>query len=264
LIVMKEKNPVNTFEAIYLVWKRYVAVYRKNIRYALVTTFVEPMLYLASFGFGLGAVINDINAGGVHVSYRAFVLVGIVGQTILFQSFFEAAYGSFIRMYYQKIFQAIAVTPVTLSEVLWGELMWDASRSTISATVVLMIGVIVGDFSFAGVLIAIPICFLFGIVFSSLGLLVAAKSVTIDSISYPQYLFVMPMFLFCGVFFPLTNLPVVLQKVIFILPLTSVLSVLRSLTLGFSFEWVSVILLLVWAAILVPLSRRAMIKRLVA
>ncbi|OFZ46264.1 MAG: hypothetical protein A2381_11655 [Bdellovibrionales bacterium RIFOXYB1_FULL_37_110] len=250
--------------SIYLVWKRYAYVYRKNMAFAVITTFVEPFLYLASFGFGLGSVIGIIDVGGIQVSYRAFVLAGIVGQTILFQSFFEAAYGSFVRMYYQKIFQAIAVTPVTIEEVLWGEIIWDASRSSTSAVAVMLIGVAIGDFSILGVLCAIPICFLFGMIFASLGLLVSAKSQSIDSISYPQYLFIIPMFLFSGVFFPLTNLPNLIHKIIFILPLTSVLSVLRTLVLGFTFEWWAPIIISGWGILLIPLARKAMIKRLVA
>jgi lipooligosaccharide transport system permease protein len=250
--------------SIYLVWKRYAYVYRKNLSYAIITTFIEPFLYLASFGFGLGAVIGTIDVGGIQVSYRAFVLAGIVGQTILFQSFFEAAYGSFVRMYYQKIFQAIAVTPVTLEEVLWGELLWDASRSTTSATTVMLIGVIIGDFPLLGVLCAIPLCFGFGLVFAALGLLVSARSRSIDGISYPQYLFIIPMFLFSGVFFPLTNLPDLIHKIIYILPLTSVLSILRALVLGFAFEWWAFLIILIWALAIIPISRRAMIKRLVA
>ena len=77
---------------------------------------------------------------GIELTYRQFIFAGIVGQTLLFQGFFEAAYGSFVRMYYQRIFQAIAVTPITLSEVLWAEIMWDASKATFSASVVIGIG----------------------------------------------------------------------------------------------------------------------------
>jgi hypothetical protein len=80
---------------------------------------VEPLLYLIAFGFGLGGIVKTVEIDHAAVSYRQFIFAGIVGQTILFQAFFEAAYGSFIRMYYQRVFQAIATTPITLSEVLW-------------------------------------------------------------------------------------------------------------------------------------------------
>ena len=137
------------------VWLRYFDVYRKSFIYSIVTTFVEPLLYLVAFGFGLGGLVKTVQINGASVSYRQFVFAGIVAQTILFQSFFEAAYGAFIRMYYQRVFQAIATTPITLSEVLWAEVIWDASKATFAAMAVLLIGTAMGDFRPAGALIAL-------------------------------------------------------------------------------------------------------------
>ena len=214
----------DTLGAIRCVWLRYFDVYRKSIKYAIVTTFIEPLLYVFAFGFGLGRMIGTVNVAGVELTYRQFIFAGIVAQTLMFQGFFEAAYGAFIRMYYQRIFQAIAVTPITLSEVLWAELIWDASKAAFAATAVLAIGVVLGDFNPLGALLAIPFCIVGGLIFAALGLLVAAKSRTIEEISYPQYLLVFPMFLFCGVFFPLANLPAYLQGIAWILPLTSAVS----------------------------------------
>ena len=245
------------------VWLRYFDVYRKSIFYSVVTTFIEPVLYLIAFGFGLGGMIKQVHVHGMDISYRRFVFAGIVGQTILFQSFFEAAYGSFIRMYYQRVFQAIATTPITLSEVLWAELMWDASKATFAALAVLIIGSVMGDFNPWGALMMVPVCFLCALIFASLGLLVAARSRTIEDISYPQYLLIFPMFLFCSVFFPLENLPHFMQSVAWVLPLTSVVSLVRTLTLGFPLDLRVFVVLGVWLVVLVPLSRRTMSKRMI-
>ena len=245
------------------VWLRHFDVYRKSIVYGLVTTFIEPLLYLFSFGFGLGSMIGKVNLLGVELTYRQFILAGIVAQTLMFQGFFEAAYGSFIRMYYQRIFQAIAVTPITLSEVLWAEIIWDASKATFSASVVILIGSVMGDFSRWGALAALPLCFAGATLFAALGLLVAAKSKTIEEISYPQYLLVFPMFLFCGVFFPLATLPSYLQWLAWGLPLTSIVSLTRTLTLGTPLQPQVFIVIAAWLAALVPWSRQAMSRRLI-
>jgi len=254
---------MTTAGAIRCVWMRYFAVYRKSLKYAVVTTFVEPLLYLFAFGFGLGTIIGTVNVAGVELTYRKFILAGIVAQTVMFQGFFEAAYGAFIRMYYQRIFQAIAVTPITLSEVLWAELIWDASRAAFAALAILAIGVAIGDFQAVGALIALCVCFVVGLLFAGLGLLVAAKSKTIEEISYPQYLLIFPMFLFCGVFFPLENLPSYLQWLAWILPLTAVVSLIRTLTLGTPLQPTVFIVIAVWLAILTPWSRKAMSRRLI-
>ena len=245
------------------VWLRYFDVYRKSIVYSVVTTFVEPMLYLVAFGFGLGGLVKTVQINGASVSYRQFIFAGIVAQTILFQAFFEAAYGAFIRMYYQRVFQAIATTPITLSEVLWAEIIWDASKATFASMAVLLIGTAMGDFHPVGALIALPLCFAGAFVFASLGVLVAARSRTIEEISYPQYLLIFPMFLFCGIFFPLESLPRALQWVAWALPLTSIVSLIRTLTLGFPLRLQAFPILAIWLAVLVPWCRRSMSRRLI-
>ena len=254
---------MTTLGGIRCVWLRYFDVYRKSLKYALVTTFVEPLLYLFAFGFGLGAMIGSVQVSGVDLTYRQFIFAGIAAQTLMFQGFFESAYGAFIRMYYQRIFQAIAVTPITLSEVLWAELFWDASKAAFAALAVLGIGVVMGDFRPLGALLAIPVAFVSGLLFAELGLLVAAKSKTIEEISYPQYLLIFPMFLFCGVFFPLTNLPVYMQWLAWTLPLTSIVSLIRTLTLGTPLQLQVFPLIIVWVVLLAPWSRNAMSRRLV-
>jgi len=254
---------VTALGAIRCVWLRHFDVYRKSLAYGLVTTFAEPLLYLFSFGFGVGSLVGTVKLLGIELTYRQFIFAGIVGQTLLFQAFFESAYGSFVRMYYQRIFQAIAVTPITLSEVLWGEIMWDASKATFSASVVIGIGILMGDFSRSGALAAIPLCFAGATLFAGLGLLAAAKSRTIEEISYTQYLLVFPMFLFCGVFFPLSMLPRYLQWLAWGLPLTSIVSLMRTLTLGTPLQPQSFIVITIWLAVLVPWSRQAMSRRLI-
>src|SRR5262249_7854071 len=161
-------------------------------------------------------------------------------------------------MYYQRVFQAIAVTPITLSEVLWAEIIWDASKATFSACAVLAIGVAIGDFRLWGAIAALPLCFIGALLFAELGLLVAARSKTIEEISYPQYLLIFPMFLFCGVFFPLSNLPMYLQWAAWTLPLTSISSLLRTLTLGVRLNPQVFVVVAVWLAVLTPWSRNAM------
>lgn len=253
----------NSLNSIYLVWLRYFKVYTRSLALGLITTFTEPILYLLSFGFGLGALVGNITVEGVNLTYRQFIFSGIVAQTIMFQGFFEAAYGSFIRMYYQKVFQAVAVTPVTLSEILWGEIIWDASKASFSVFVVLLIGSVTGDFDPLRALMIFPFCFIFAMIFASLGLFVSSKSRTIEDISYPQYLLIFPMFLFCGVFFPLETLPKYLQYFAYLLPLTSIVSIIRSFILGLPLFVPAIFITIFWLVLLVPLARKSMINRLV-
>lgn len=245
------------------VWMRYFSVFYKGIRYYLVTTFIEPVLYMLSFGLGVGSLIGDFSAGGMHLSYRSFVFSGIIAQTVLFQGFYEGAYGGFIRMYYQRIFHAISVTPITLSEVLWGELLWGASKAALASEVVALIGVASGDFRPLSLLTLLPLVFLGSLLFSGMGLAAAGYARNIDQLSYPQYLLVFPMFLFCGVFYPIEGLPAPLRILAWTLPLTSVVSLARTLTLGFPLQIRTIPILLCWLVFFLFLSRRSMFRRLV-
>ena len=212
---------------------------------------------------GVGSLIGTLETNGIRLTYRSFIFSGIIAQTLLFQGFYEGSFGAFVRMYYQRIFQSIAITPITLSEVLWGELIWDASKSTLAAEVVALIGVISGDFPPLSLLTLIPVCFLSSLLFSGMGLAAAGYSRSIDELSYPQYLLVFPMFLFCGVFYPVENLPGALQPVAWIFPLTSVNSLVRTLTIGLPFQIRAVPILLAWLLVFVLLSRHSMTRRLV-
>jgi lipooligosaccharide transport system permease protein len=101
------------------------------------------------------------------------------------------------------------------------------------------------------------------LLFAGFGLAVAASSKNIEEINYPQYLIVFPMFLFCGVFYPLESLPRLLQYAAWLLPLTAVNSLVRTVTLGFPFQWRALPILAAWLIALVLGSRRLMTRRLV-
>jgi lipooligosaccharide transport system permease protein len=166
-------------------------------------------------------------------------------------------------MYYQRIFQAMATTPITLSEVLWAELLWDASKGAFSASIILAIGALTGDFNPVGSLVALPVAFFGTLIFAGMGLWVAAVSKSIEQINYPQYLVIFPMFLFCGVFFPLERLPFAFVVLAWFFPLTPVISLLRTLVLGLPLEGQSLPLMLFWATGFIYFARRSMFYRLI-
>jgi lipooligosaccharide transport system permease protein len=250
----------DTLQNIFIVWRRYFLIFKVNMTYAITTTFVEPLLLLLSLGFGLASLIGTIKTQNIELTYRQFVFSALVAQRLLFQSFFQASYGSYFRIHYQKVFHNIIVTPITLSEILWGELFWDATQGAFSAFVVLLIGAIIGDFHIPGVMLAIPFCFLAALSFSAIGLWITGFAKTIDQVAYPQYLFVVPMFLFCGVFFPIETMPEFLQVIAWLFPLTSTISILRTLLLDLPLQIQAIPLFIFWFFTLVYFSIRSVKK----
>ncbi|NLV26085.1 MAG: ABC transporter permease [Methanomicrobiales archaeon] len=215
----------------YRVWLRNALVFRKNIRVNLVPPFIEPLLYLGAIGFGIGAYITDVDG----LPYVRFIAPAILAASVMNASFFECAYGTYVRMYYQKTFDAILATPITLKEVILGEILWGATRGLISAISISIILFVLGLASPSGLLIVLPLSFFAGMLFAGIAACFSAISPSIDTISYPATLFIAPMFLFSGTFFPLHLLPQVIQYIALIfLPLTHVVSLTRALLTGTS------------------------------
>src|SRR5512136_2778646 len=169
---------------------------------------LEPIFYLLALGFGLGGFIGQSIGGLPYIKYIAPALVSI---TIMYSAFFECTYGSFVRMYYQKTFDAIISTPISIEEVIAGELLWGATRSLIGATIVLIVvgafGLVSSPFSLLIPLVA----FATGLTFSAIGMCFTSLAHNIDFFNYPQFLFITPMFLLSGTFFPITVLPSYVQ-----------------------------------------------------
>lgn len=211
------------------VWQRDKDVYLKTFRVNFLPPLLEPILYLLALGFGLGTFVKEING----IPYIKFIAPALVSISIMYNSFFECTYASFVRMYYQKTFDAIIATPVSLDDVVMGEILWGASKSLISATIVLGVVTAFGLASFPLSLLIIPFAFLSGLLFASIAMFFTALVPVIDSFNYPFYLFITPMFLFSGTFFPIDILPQVIQKLAWAtLPLTHVVYITRNLIMG--------------------------------
>jgi len=215
---------------VWSVWRRNFDVFKKTIFVNFLPALLEPILYLAAFGVGLGALITGTIEGS---SYIQFIGPGLISIAVMYGSFFECTYASFVRMYYQKTFDAIIATPINLDEVIAGELLWGATRATINGTIVLAIVAAFGLVSSPLAVLVPVLAFLGGLLFASLGMCFTALAANIDFFNFPSFLFITPMFLLSGTFFPLTVLPSVLQTAaLAVLPLTHLVGLTRGLVLG--------------------------------
>ena len=230
---------------VFKVWLRNKDVFMKTIKLNVLPPFLEPILYLFALGFGLGTYIDEVDG----VSYARFIAPALISVSIMYSSFFECTFGSYVRMYYQKTFDAIIATPLIIEEVIVGELLWGATRSVISASIMLPVIAAFGLIDISYSLLIIPFSFLAGLLFASIAMCFTAITPNIVSLNYPAILFVTPMFLFSGTFFPLSLLPVPVQYfALAFLPLTHVVSIIRSLTFAspgyfmlFNLAWIAVV-----------------------
>jgi len=213
---------------VWRVWRRNFDVFTKTIKVNFLPSLLEPILYLLAFGFGLGGFIPSIQGQ----SYIAFIAPALVAISVMNGSFFECTFASFVRMYFQKTFDAIVATPVSVEEVVAGELLWGATRATINTTIVLSVVAVFGLISTPFFLLVIPLAFFGGLMFASMAMCFTSVAPNIDFFNFPSFLFLTPMFFLCGTFFPLTSLPTAAQGVAMALPLTHVVNIVRGVVAG--------------------------------
>ncbi|MBN1133602.1 MAG: ABC transporter permease [Methanosarcinaceae archaeon] len=245
------------------VWLRNKDVFMKTLKLNFLPPFLEPLLYLFALGFGLGMFVETIEG----VSYARFIAPALVSVTIMYASFFECTYGSYVRMYYQKTFDAIIATPLSIEDVIAGELLWGATRSCINACIMLPVIAAFGLIELPHSLLIIPFSLLGGLVFASIAMCFTAIIPNINSLSYPTTLFITPMFLFSGTFFPLSVLPEPIQYFAFaLLPLTHVVNIVRALTFAdlnqfliFDFLWLFIASLIFFVLSINLMKRRLIV-----
>jgi lipooligosaccharide transport system permease protein len=231
---VKSKSRINILPnltyRVWYVWRRNLDVFTKTAHVNFLPSLLEPILYLIAFGFGLGILVSGPVEG---IPYINWIAPGLVAIAVMYGSFFECTYAAFVRMYFQKTFDAIIATPVSVEEVIAGELLWGATRAVINSTIVLIVVAIFGLVSSQLVLLVPIVAFFGGLLFSSFGMCFTALAQNIDFFNYPVYLLITPMFLIGGTFVPLSIMPAAVQTTaLTALPLTHVVNLLRGLITG--------------------------------
>ena len=210
------------------VWRRNFLVWRKLAIPSVLGNLADPLIYMLGLGYGLGGMLPHV--GGV--SYVSFLAAGTIVSSTMNAATFEALYSAFSRMHQQKTWDAILNTPLSLDHVLAGELVWAASKSLLSGLAILLVITALGLTHSPLALWTIPVIFLTGLAFASLGLIICALAPSYDFFMYYFTLFITPMMLVSGVFFPADRLPAAIHTVANCLPLAHAVQLARPLLLG--------------------------------
>lgn len=247
------------------VWQRNFVVYRRTWKINFLPPLLEPFFYLAAFGVGLGVMVGHINYAGASIPYTTFIAPALIAVNIMQSAFFETTFASFVRMFYQKTFDGMLATPLSVDEVITGELLWGATKATIGTFLMMLVISAFGLLHYPGAILLLPTAFLGGLAFACAGMIFTSIVPTIEVFNLPIFLFITPMFLFGGTFFPLTNLPAWAQVVAHTLPLPHLVELCRGLAVG---GWrsgliYSLLYLLLWIAVFFPLAIVLMRRRLI-
>ena len=214
------------------VWRRNFLVWRKMAIPSILGNLADPMIYMFGLGYGLGGLLPAALPAFGGGSYIAFLAAGTVCASTMNAASFEALYSAFARMHVQKSWEAILNAPVSLDDVVLGELLWAAAKATLSGAAILLVVWLLGLTNSPLALLALPAIFLTGLAFAASGLIITSLAPSYDFFMYYFTLFITPMTLLSGVFFPLQQLPGGFQALAQMLPLTHAVALIRPLLFG--------------------------------
>ncbi len=213
------------------VWQRNLLVWKKLAIPSLVGNIAEPLMWLVAFGYGLGALVGQVELGDEKVPYILFLASGSICMSAMNAASFEALYSAFSRMHVQKTWDGILNTPVRLDDVVLAEMLWAAFKSVFTVTAILCVMLALGISHSPKLLVALPVLALTGIAFASVALVFNALAKGYDFFTYYFTLGLTPMMFLSGVFFPRETLPAAVQGLSDVLPLTHAVALVRPLFL---------------------------------
>jgi len=198
----------------------------------ILSGFFEPLFYLLSIGFGLGALIGTIpGPGGDQIPYQLFVAPALLASAAMNGAISESTFNFFFKLNYNKTFTAILSTPLSPGDVALGELAWALIRGGLYAIGFMVVMVVLGLVVSPWVVLAVPAALLLGFAFGAVGMAATSFMKTWQDFDLIQ-LVILPLFLFSATFYPIETYPEALRVVVQLTPLYQGVDLIRSLTVG--------------------------------
>jgi lipooligosaccharide transport system permease protein len=207
--------------------------YRRTWRGSIYSSVLEPVLYLGAMGLGLGTLVDrhgTASLGGM--SYLVFLAPGLLAAAAMQTAMGESTYPVMASVKWLKTYQAAAATPLRPVDLFHGHLLFTIMRLVMNCSIFLVVMTAFGAAASPWVLAAIPVAMLTGLAFAAP---IEAFAVTRNKDGSFAMLFrfgMIPLFLFSGTFFPLTQLPGWIRPVAYATPLWHGVALCRSLSLG--------------------------------
>ncbi len=216
-------------QRLFSVWFRHMRVYTRNLISNGLPPFLEPILFLVGVGLGLGMYIKQEMEG---LPYIEFLGTGLLVTAAMFTSAFECTYGTFIRMEFEKTYDGMLAAPITVNNLIIGEILWAGTKGLFFSFAVLCVLSAFRIIHLPQGLLAPLVGFLTGLMFGSMSLWVTSFVKTINHFNFYMTGFISPMFFFGGVVFPVSDLPGSVRFIAEIVPLTHVVRLSRAASIG--------------------------------
>ena len=214
-----------------LMVERNLYVYRRTWL-VIVSGFFEPLFYLLGIGFGLGALVGAVNEpGGQEISYQLFVAPALLAASSMNGAIAESTFNVFFKLNYQKTYDAILSTPMSVGDIALGEISWALIRGGLYSFGFLAVMGLLGLVVSPWVILAFPAALLIGFAFAAVGMAATSFMRTWQDFDLIQ-LVILPLFLFSATFYPLDTYPEALRVIVQLTPLYQGVDLIRSLTVG--------------------------------
>jgi lipooligosaccharide transport system permease protein len=247
----------------------WATVYLRTWRGSVISSFVVPLLYILAMGVLLGGFIKgDPSKLEGATSYLAFVAPGMVAAQAMTTVFGEVTYPVISMIKWQKVYYSMVATPLTIGDIVLAQLGFVMFRVATVSAVFLAVMSPFGVFSSVwGVIVAFFVQLLIGLAFATPIFAFTAYVMNENAFSLIFRLGMIPLFLFSGAFFPITNLSTPMEWFARVTPLWHGVDLTRMLVLGHldgSAALVHVAYLVVLAVVGWWLTVRHLTRRLVS
>jgi lipooligosaccharide transport system permease protein len=207
-------------------------VFRRVWRGSIVVSFFTPLFFLASIGIGLGSLVNRGSGGVGGVPYVDFLAPGLLAATTMQTAAFECMYPILGKIMWDRIYDAMLATPMAVRDLLAGEVAWMVLRLLLASSIFWLVMAVFGVARTPESLLAIPVAVLNGLAFATPIIAYTSTKRNDNGFAAITRFAIMPMFLFAGAFFPISRLPVLLQALAWLTPLSHGVALCRALVLG--------------------------------
>jgi lipooligosaccharide transport system permease protein len=207
--------------------------YRRTWKGTIYTSVLNPVLYLGAMGLGLGTLVDrhgTASLGGV--SYLVFLAPGLLAASAMQAAIGEATYPVFGSVKWLKTYQAATATPLRPTDLFYGHLIFTVLRLVMNSVIFLLVMLAFGAVKSPWAIATVPAAVLTGMAFAAP---IEAFAITCKKDTTFALIFrfgMIPLFLFSGTFFPVSQLPAAIRPLAYITPLWHGVALCRSLSLG--------------------------------
>lgn len=227
LHLQEDSRPVRTnrFWSLYGVWFRHYRVYTNTLLANALPPVLEPLFFFTAIAFGLGKYLPEFE----EMPYRAYIASGILVTSAMFTGIYECTFGTFVRLVFQKAYDAMLGTHLRVSEIFTGEMIFTGTKGAVFSTIVMLVTAAFGVRLSPWCALVPLVGFLTGYLYGAIGLIVCSYVKTINNFNFFLTGVVTPMFFLSGAFFPIRGIHPAVDVVSYINPLSHSVQLSRAL-----------------------------------